>query len=173
MLETASLPLHCRVSCQMAAPPAHSIDGEREFFVPALVMRLLAILPGGFGGVTVFASYRGKPGSAKDVCSSWGFNSWLWILVMILQGSWMATKTECGTWGAHRTGNILGRVGSGHLDKDVKEVTDIWLLKDPLPFRTTIPESPCFGSQLTQTLPPQPSPAWMGALKDHTNKPGV
>ena len=115
-LETASLPQHCRVSCQMVAPPAHSIDGEREYFVPALVMRLLAILPGEFGGVTVFASYRGKPGSAKDVCSSWGFNSWLWILVMILQGSWMATKTECGTWGAHRTGNILGRVGSGHLD---------------------------------------------------------
>lgn len=64
-------------SCQMVASPAHSIDGEREYFVLALVMRLLAILPRGFGGVTVFASYRGKPGSTKDACSSWGFGSWL------------------------------------------------------------------------------------------------
>lgn len=44
-------------SCQMAASPAHSIDGEREYFVPALVMRLLAILPRGFGGVTVFVCF--------------------------------------------------------------------------------------------------------------------
>lgn len=129
----------------MVAPPAHSIDGERGYFVLALVMRLLAILPGCY--CVCFLQRQawvsqgrlflvGLQFLAVDFCHD-------------SAGTVDATKTECGTWGGWTNGSQEHKMGikmwlpqlpqlcgSRHEASSPGETLDAWSLRNTVSHRS-------------------------------------